>query len=127
MLVAVAVAELLGVAVDALADDSALVVVAALVLATLAAELVAADTVVEVADAVVGAATGWDDVETVAVAPQADSATAASTCALAVSAVRRESRRWNNRGEGMSGYSCRCEEDGRGGGSSRECGRPTSA
>ena len=103
VLLAVAEAELLGVAVDALADVGVLVAVAVPVLAALDTELVAAGAVVEVADAVVGAAAGWDDVETVAVAPQAESATAARTCALAVSAVRRDSR-CDHRGEGMLAF-----------------------
>lgn len=96
-------AELLSAAVDALADDGVLVVVAVPVLAALAAELVVAGAVVGTADADVGAVAGWDDVETVAVAPQAESATAARSCALAVNAVRRDSR-WDHRGEGMLAF-----------------------
>jgi hypothetical protein len=100
VLVADEVTELLRAVVAALVDDGALVPVAVPVLTTLDAELVAAVAAVEMADAVEAAA-GWDDVETVAVAPQAESATAARSSALAVSAVRRDSRCGDHRGEGM--------------------------
>lgn len=104
--VVLAVVVLAVVAVEVLAAaDAALTAVevdAAEELAALAAELVAADVVaatvvagaVVVADeAVTGADDDWLEVDTVAEAPQAARPTAASTCTLAASTVRRDSGR----------------------------------
>jgi hypothetical protein len=94
-------------------DEDAADVVTALDAEVVAAVVVTADVAVEgavvVADAVVGAAVDWDDVDTVADAPQAARPTAARACTLTVSAVRRETNRWDHREERMlaphsSGY-----------------------
>jgi len=115
-------------AVLAAADVVAALVVAALVLTAdvvaadvaadvvVAAEAVVVGVVVTAADAVVGAADDWDDVDTVADAPQAARPTAARTCTLAVSAARRETYRRDHREERMlalhsSGYDDRTGAD----------------
>jgi hypothetical protein len=83
-------------------DVDAADVLSALDADVVAADIVAADAVVvgavEVAvDAVVGAADDWDDVDTVADAPQAARPIAARTCPLAVKAVRRVMYRRDHR------------------------------
>jgi hypothetical protein len=104
VLVLEAVTALVAAVVDALpADDVALLgaavlaVVAALAVAVPADDAVVDGAVAEAAEAVVGAAVDGDDVATVAVAPHAERPTAASSWALTVRIVRRDTYRWDDR------------------------------